>query len=202
MATVKIGFSRLPTSNKIVQAKLYVSKMSNNAAFAAPEPSLASIATAANMLETAYNAAKDGSKTKIAEAKTATTTLVQLITLLANYVQYQSKGDAMLIQSTGFAVRQINNKAHEMPMVTDVVAAIGINDGELQLKWKRIPTCKMYLIEQSADGNTNWTYASESPTRTTTLKGLPTATKLWLRIAAFGAKGKGPWSDPVKVLVR
>jgi hypothetical protein len=201
MATIKLGFTRLPTSNKIVQARLYVSKMSNNAAFAAPEPTLASIAAAATTLENAYNAAKDGSKTKIAEAKAATTALVQLINLLATYVQYQSKGDATLIESTGFAVRQLNNKANDMPMVTNVIAAIGINDGEVQLKWKRIPTCKIYLIEQSPDGNTNWTYTSESPTRTTTLKGLPTATKIWLRIAAFGAKGKGPWSDPVKVLV-
>lgn len=201
MATVKAGFSTLPTTQKIIKARYYVSQMTGNANFPTPDPTLSDISAKANALELAYNEAQDGGKTKVALAKAAEAELDAIIVLLTAYVQFVSKGEATIIRSSGFEVKEVNNNAQPLVAVTGLGTTPGINEGEVNLYWDRVPNSKVYKIEKSADGNTNWTYAGESTKASITLTGLPTATKIWFKIAAVGAKGQGPWSDPAKGLV-
>lgn len=202
MATVKTGFSSLPVAQKILKARFYATQLTNNTNFTTPDPSIKTISDAATALETAYNDAADGSKTKAALAKTAEATLDSIIVLFAAYVQFISKGDATIIRSSGLEVKEIKTPPQPLPAVTGLTIDTGINEGEITLSWDKIPNSKVYKIESSPDGNTNWQHIGESTKITITLTNLPSATKLWLRVAAIGAKGQGPWSDPGKGLVR
>jgi len=201
MATVKAGFSSLPVTQKIVKARYYVSQMTGNANFPTPDPTLNNVGSKADALEQAFNDAQDGSKPKIALAKAAEAELDAIIVLLIAYVQYVSKGDETIIKSSGFEIKENKTTPLPIPMVTGLKADPGVNEGEVNLYWDRIANSKVYKIEKSADGNTNWNYAGESVKASITLTSLPTATKIWFRIAGVGAKGQGPWSDPAKGLV-
>jgi hypothetical protein len=202
MATAKTGFATLPVAQKIVKARFYVTQLTNNANFTTPDPSIKTIGDAATTLEIAHNDTLDGSKTKAAIAKTAEAALDAIIVLFAAYVQFISKGDETIIRSSGLEVKESKTPPQPLPMVIGLIIETGINEGEITLSWDKIANSKVYKIESSADGNTNWQYISESTKTSITLTNQPTATKIWLRVAAFGAKGQGPWSDPAKGLVR
>ncbi len=202
MATAVSSFYKLTTAEKIVKARFYAKQLTGNTNFATPDPTPAQINTAATTLETAYNEAADGSKTKKAAAKIAEAALDAIIVLFVAYVQFASKGDETIIRSSGLEVKENNNTAQPLVQVVGLTLETGINEGELILSWDKVDKSRVYKLEKSPDGSTNWLPAGESTKSTITFTGLPTATKLWLRVAAIGAKGQGPWSDPAKGLVR
>lgn len=202
MATAVSSFYKLTTAEKIVKARFYAKQLTGNANFATPDPTPTQINTAATALETAYNEAADGSKTKKATAKTAEAALDAIIILFVAYVQFASKGDETIIRSSGLEIKENNNTAQPLVQVIGLTLETGINEGEIIVSWDKVDKSRVYKLEKSPDGSTNWQPAGESTKSTITLTGLPTATKLWLRVAAIGAKGQGPWSDPAKGLVR
>lgn len=202
MATAVSGFNKLTPAEKIVKARFYAKQLTGNTNFATPDPTPAQINTTATALETAFNEAADGGKTKKAAAKTAEAALDAIIVLFVAYVQFASKGDETIIRSSGLEVKENNNTPQPLVQVVGLTLETGINEGELIVSWDKVDKSRVYKIEKSTDGNSNWLPAGESTKSTITLTGLPTATKLWLRVAAIGAKGQGPWSDPAKGLVR
>lgn len=202
MATAISSFYKLTTAEKIVKARFYAKQLTSNANFTTPDPTPTQINTAATALETAHNEAADGSKTKKAAAKTAEAALDAIIVLFVAYVQFASKGDETIIRSSGLEVKENNNTAQPLVQVVGLTLETGINEGELMVSWDKVDKSRVYKLEKSPDGSTNWQPTGESTKSTITLTGLPTATKLWLRVAAIGAKGQGPWSDPAKGLVR
>jgi hypothetical protein len=202
MAKAKLGFSELSVPQKIVKARLFVTQLTGNENFPNPDPTLQQISDAATALEKAYNEAQDGGKTKIATAKAAEEALDKIIDLFVDYVQFASKGDETIIRSSGLDVRSAKSAPQDLPMVTNLATETTLNDGEIHLSWDRISNSKVYKIETSADGSTNWQHIGESTKAAITLTHLASGSKPWFRVAAVGAKGQGTWSDPVKGLVR
>ena len=93
-----------------------------------------------------------------------------------------------------------------MPKVTGLNGAQGDEIGEVDLNWNSIlqgnPT---FVVQKTADpaASTGWENLINSTPRRSkcSIPGLPSATKLWFRVAAIGTDGQGPWSDPVQVTV-
>ncbi len=113
---------------------------------------MASITTTVNNLETAYNAAADGGKSKTAFAKTQEAALDALLVQLGAYIQEASGGDATIILSSGLEVRSGKTPPQELTAPQKLEATTGSNEGEIDLRWKPVARSNAYKIQQSADG--------------------------------------------------
>lgn len=197
MAKVKLGFTALTVPDKVLKARNTVTLMTGNAAYPRPNPTLAAISTAADELETAYNEAADGGKTKTAVMRSKEQELDKLMIQLAAYVQEASNGDELVILSSGLEVAAPKTPPQDLPAPQNLVAEMGTNEGDTNLRWKKVAKAKSYLLQSSADGATNWqTLNTVSTKASAVISGMPSGEKAWYRVCAVGPKGNSPWSDP------
>ncbi|MEI9934992.1 MAG: fibronectin type III domain-containing protein [Ferruginibacter sp.] len=198
MALVKLGFYQLSVPERIQLSKNIVIKMTGNAKFTTPVPTLTSITAAITALETAYEAASDGGKSKTALVNIQNEALNVLMAQLAVYVQQASAGDGITIFSSGMEVRAIKTPSQPLTAPLALKALMGALEGTVALKWQHVTGAKSYLIQQSADGNATWTIVSSSTKSNAIVTGFIPNGKMWFRVAAVGPKGQGPWCDAVK----
>jgi hypothetical protein len=198
MALVKLGFSNYSTSDKIQVSRNIVLKMTGNAKFPTPAPALASISTTATALETAYEAARDGGKSKTVAVRLQVTALNALMSQLTAYVQQASGGDEATILSSGMEVRAPRTPPQPMLSPAALMVLTGKMEGTVLLKWKHVIGAKSYVIQQSADGATAWAIVASSTKSNATVAGLTTGSRIWFRVAALGPKGQGPWCEPTR----
>src|SRR5258706_6089014 len=114
MAQVKVGIATLPDADKIQYARQIVLDMTGNPNFTTPAPTLASVGTAATLLETNYNAAQTArqvAKSKTQAQDAAAAALLLLVSQLANYGENTSGGGPTKNTSSGFAGGQPPTRA-------------------------------------------------------------------------------------------
>lgn len=197
MAKVKLGFTILTIPDKVLKARNTVTLMTGNASYLTPNPPLAAISTAADELETAYNEAADGGKTKTAVMRSKEQELDKLMVQLTAYVQEASNGDELVILSSGLEVAAAKTAPQDLPAPQNLVAEMGTNEGDIYLRWKKVDKAKTYLLQTSADGTGNWqTLSTVSTKANAVITGLKSGDKTWFRACAVGPKGNSPWSDP------
>jgi hypothetical protein len=201
MKRVKIAFKGLTVPEKIEKARSIVDKMNGNASFTTPDPTLAEVTKAINDLEAAQNKAADGGKTNTAIMHQRDKDLLVLITSLAGYVQSVSRGDELVILSSGFEIAgrgSINNAPLPAPLGLHVVN--GVLEGQLVLTWKKVKGALNYVVQQANDPLTgsNDDFETLAPSSKTkyTVNDLQAGKKYWFRIAAIGISGVGAYSDP------
>lgn len=202
MAQVKLGFTTLAIPDKILKARNIVTQLTGNAAFTRPNPTLAVVTAAADALETAFNDAADGGKTKTAVMYNKEAALDALMAQLSAYVQEASAGDALVILSSGMEVRATKTPPQDLPAPQNLAAETGDNEGSINLSWEPVKKAKAYLMQTSPDGATAWQNLNITSTKASVvITGLASGTKTWFRVCAIGAKGNSPWSDPARGLV-
>ncbi len=197
----KLGFRNLSVSEKIQRARLIVGNLVKNEHFPSPNPGIGQITEVVNMLEAAYHAASDGSKTQQAIMDERETVLNELMANLALYVQNQSEGHEEKIRSTGFDVQADRTSIGELERPENLRAQISEHTGEIMLDWKNLHGAKAYIVEKSDDGSNGWAICGHCTASRMTITGLPAASYVWFRVAGVGAAGQSPWSDPVKGLI-
>jgi hypothetical protein len=204
MKTVKLNFKALRVPLKIQKAKNIVSKMTGNANFTTPNPALDVVMNAINKLEISYAASLDGGISKTALMRTDTATLDLLIAQLMNYVQDVTGGNELKILSSGMEVKATATAPQPMPAPLNMKYLTDSNDGEANIKWSPVKGSKAYLIQSSTtpDVETSWAFFDACTSANYTALGLTSHTAIWFRIAALGAKGAGPWSDPLKASIK
>jgi len=199
MSTAVLGQSDLSIPDKILDTRTKVKAMTGNTDYPTPIPALADVTDAVNNLETAANNAAGGGVSLTAIMHEKETILDGQMKQLTAYVQSASGGDADKIRNAAFNVRKSKTPPPDMVQVTGLSAKTTDNEGEIALKWKKVNKSKAYTIQQSADGSTAWTQACDDCTITkTTITDLASGTIKWFRVAAIGANGRGPWSNPAK----
>lgn len=170
--------------------------------FAEPDPTYAEFTTGVALLETGFNVAVAGRK----EAQRLTqvqndleAALDALLTKQTGYVQDKVLGGPVKIKAADLDVRDAAAAVGDLP-VPDFTATSGDHDGEIDLSWNRVRGARSYLIEQSPDGQA-WKSAGVSTKSSFTVAGLTSGARMWFRVAAIGAAGQGPWSDPASKVV-
>lgn len=197
MALVNMDYNGKPVPEKITKGRLFTSKLTGNADFPIPNPSLAELVADTNVLESAYNAAQDGGKSSRQALKEAEDKLDSQVSILGAYIQSASLGNENKILSTGALVRKEGTPIGELPAPTDVLAKTGDMEGTVEVKWKKVTGAKSYLLQIATDlAIANWAYLGACTATKFTATGLPTGKKHMYRVAALGAAGVGPWSDP------
>lgn len=196
----KLGWSRLSIPNKIQKGRQIITAMTGNSHFTTPNPSLADIQAAIDVLETAYQDASDGGKSLKAIMYEKEDILDELIAKLISYVDHQAQGDALVIRSASMDVQTTGQPIGEPERVINLRAINVSNSGEISLNWRPVRGAKAYEIQSSEDSN-QWVHVANSTKASMKLKGQPMTTYLWYRVCAIGSAGNGPWSDPVKGLI-
>jgi hypothetical protein len=199
---IKLDLQGKTVPQKIQFLRDIVTQMTGNANYPTPSPALTVITAKANALETALGAQQTAQQA----AKTATTTLETkegeadaAVNSLSNYVWETSGGDEAKIQTAGMSLRAPRTPTTSLPAPQGLAATAGDEEGELDLVWDPVPKSKGYEVQTSPDPVTgsSWEYAETSTASKTSLTGLPSGSKIWVRVRALGPKKiKSPWSDP------
>ena len=199
---IKLDLQSYTVPDKIQFMRQVVTEMTGNANFTTPSPALSVISTKATALESAFNAqqtAQQAAKTATTNLGTAEDAANAAMNSLANYVEETSGGDTAKIESAGMSTRAPKTPTTSLPAPGNLSSTAGDEEGELDLVWEPVPKSKGYELQTSPDPvtGTSWAFAETSSGSKTSLTGLPSGSKVWVRVRALGPKKiKSPWSDP------
>lgn len=218
---VKLGLKSYSASEKVELARSIVTAMTGNVNFTAPNPALNVVASAATDLDNALQAAQDNGKTQKALARAAETTLDNLLTQLALYVEITANNDDAKVLSAGISVKHSSTTPQLPAAPLGVTASNTTNEGEITISWKRVKNAHAYVIELSDDvaatttsANTpvisaaaaarvfiSWSFADVVTKSRCIISNLASGTKYAFRVYAVGSAGKGNRSAAVVVKV-
>lgn len=199
---IKLNLQSYTVPDKIQFMRQVVTEMTGNANFTTPSPALTVISTKATALESAFNAqqtAQQAAKTATTNLGTAEDAANAAMNSLANYVEETTLGDTAKIESAGMSTRAPKTPTTSLPAPGNLSSTAGDEEGELDLVWDPVPKAKGYEVHTSPDPvtSTSWAFAETSSASRTSLTGLPSGSKIWVRVRALGPKKiKSPWSDP------
>lgn len=199
MSKVKIGFSKLQVPQQVERSRLITTRMTGNANFATPVPTVADVIAATNALETAYNESRGRDKNKVQIMRLRRAEMLALIVQLAGYVQSITEGDGEKILSSGFDVVRRGEPQPPVGKVLNVRASNGPLSGAIKLLWNKTTGVRVYIVEYTTDPIVPGGFREHSITSKTRIVmfDFTPGTKYWLRVAAIGKDGRGDWSDPV-----
>ncbi len=202
MRSARAGLSGLRPTDKVAKALLVETKMTGNAHFPTPDPTLLVLKAGREKLELALVEAATGDHTRIFERNVAEAELDQLLVREALYVSNVAQGDPVVILSSGYELRQEPAPIGPLPAPTELRAHTGTKPGVIDLRWKPVYGAYYYQVEASAtDPNIGgtWKLVAMSSAAHYDSKGNAPATYVWFRVTCLGAAGYvSPYSDPAK----
>lgn len=202
MSQVKLALDQLTLGQQIELARQIGVAMNGNASFPTPNPTLGDLLDFATDAETAMNAQRAAAlaaQNATIAARTAQLALMNALTTEGNYVQNASGGDETKILSAGMRVRSGAAPIGPLPAPENLSATSGDMPGEVDLHWNRVRGASSYVLQYTTDPigpNSVWTTCPPSTKSKCTVPNLAAGTRYWFRVAAAGAAGQGPWSDP------
>jgi hypothetical protein len=125
-------------------------------------------------------------------------------TIMGSALETKSKGEAGPLTATGYDLAGPNTQASDPPPKPEPPAVTtGDFDGTLDAACDAVPRAHSYLWEVTTADPLAGPWVARNPTTlsSTTLTGLTSGTRVWVRVAGVGSKGVGPWSDPVSKIV-
>lgn len=201
MAKVKLSLKDLSDSELLELSRAHIAAMAGNANFTTPTPSAASFLTTTDAFEakmTAKDTAVAAAKEAVLERDDARAAQEDVLRQRGAYVDTTSAGDAIKIASSGFATKAPATPSGLPGQPQSVAASTGDLEHTIELAWDRMRNVNSYVIQKCPDPENpaNYVLAGISTKSSATIAGLTPGTKYWFRVAAVGAAGQGPWSDP------
>lgn len=205
MSQIKKGLARLNATALVARALFIEQRMTGNAAFPDPIPSLADVAAAREALSAAITDAVDGGRTARAIRNARRADLKLLLDQLAGHVASRAEGNELAILSSGFEVRRRNAPIPELFAPVDLRAAMSMHPGRVDLLWNPVRGAVTYHVQVNRSGPEDanaWDLVAVSTKARASVNGLASAKHAWFRVAAIGTAGLSPWSDVAHTLVR
>ena len=132
-----------------------VTKMTGNAHFPTPVPSLADVTTAITDLETSITGATSGDHAAVQLKEQKRKTLDDLLHQLALYVETESAGDPAVMLGAGFKISKDPSPVGPLPKPTGFkVQSVG--KGEMKLSVDKLDGADHYLFEYRQTTATAW----------------------------------------------
>lgn len=199
----KLRLSRITDAALGEYAQDKIDKINAAPAFAAVNPSTATVQTKTDDYEDALVAAIDGTKGATALKDQRREELEELLTAQAIDCAKIASGDLALYLTTGYDAKDTKgNPVGELPAVSGVELDYGPNSGELKLKFNPVKNALLYTAWVYSDiNNPNGSLVKEFIVkkigkRKITLGGLPSGQVVFVRVRANGGStGQGAWSD-------
>jgi len=201
MAKVKLELSKKSIAEKAALGNKVDTNMTGNVYFKTPNPPLETLKTAIVNMTAASDDVEAARKTvqlKLSILYQQESIFDGVMTQLGSYVGNVSNGDEAIILSSGMDVQKDKSPTTLPDKITSVNATAGDNAGEIDLSWDKSYNAKSYVVEIAVNGTVlEWKQSQITTRSKAELTGLITGTAYQLRVAAVGAAGQGPWSDPV-----
>lgn len=203
---VKLGLDTLSLEQRIALGKAVVAALTKNATTFpnAGTNALNLLVTAADNANLAYKMGLEATKNQLAVRDQNDLTMCVGLSACASYVDSVAKGDPALIALAGMGVKGAGSRIGPMPQVLNLALSAGDHEGTVDAMWDPIYGAKSYEVWLSADpmSESNWKFALSVGKSSATLRGLASASKVWVRVRAIGAApDPGPWSDPATKVV-
>jgi hypothetical protein len=191
---------RILLGESIVQALTEHSKI-----FVNPSPSIQAIADATKELRDANDEAITGSLAGKQRVKKASLLFSDLLAQFQTYVNLTANGDGETIEKSGLQVSRDAQRTGPLAAPQSLRLS-GNNVGQLQVNVERVLGGKTYvwMVCQSATSpstHDEWRFLTATTISRVVLNDLPSGARMWVRCAAVGPKGLGPWSEPVSRIV-
>jgi len=200
---LKMGFSNLSIPAYIIRCSAIKNAVEANVAtFATPEPPLATIDAAIQLLAERQQAVEDNPSTDATylrnEAKDA---LHPLMVQLATYVSGVANGNGDIILLSGFSLVKSKSSVGLLPPPDTIKRQVDeLNVGEIRMAWKGIDRSSGYMVSIAPveDGGVIGTWTSSSVTRLSyVFTGLESGALYAMRVATLSSAGQGSWSATV-----
>lgn len=188
-------------TDKVAKALLVETKMTGNAEFPTPNPTLAELKVGRETLETAIVEAAGGDHAKVFARNVAEAALDDLLVRMAMYVSNTSAGNELTILSSGFELRKQPESIGPLDAPPDLEARTGALPGTIDLRCKPVKGAYYYQVQVNAtdpDVEANWAPIAFISRASYTAIGLDPGKHYWFRMTALGAAGASPFSDPAK----
>lgn len=204
MSKVKVGFINLSVPSKIEKARLIITRITGNAVYPAPVPSVIDLTNATDAVEVAYTESRNRDKEKVAILRQRVAELDYLISQMAAYVQQASGGDELKILSSGFDVRkEPEPKSDTAGEVINVRLSDGTVNGKVRVDFDRAGNAVLYVVSVSESGDPENTEPKGFTSKTFKEIGdFKSGTRICVRVMALGRENPGSPSDPAFFVVR
>ena len=200
-AIVTLGIPK-KNADVILYATNIAQKMTNNANFPTPTPTIATLSAAVNDLHAAETVALSRAKGSATVRNDKRAVLVSLLQQLDGYVQSiadaSPENGAAIIESAGLAVRKITPRGKR-----NFAAKPGALSGSAVVTAASSGPRSSYEWQYSTDGGKTWVFAPATTQGTTKIAGLPAGTTVQFRYLTVTPKGgQGDWSPALSLLVK
>ena len=200
MRLIKAGTSRLNAKGLIAKAEYVEGKMTANAAFTTPNPTIASVTAAREALVVAVAKAESRATADIAVRNELSSSLRVLLVNLARYVNNVAGGDVDKAVSSGFDLAQEPEPSTSLDAPNKLDVQAGSFEGSMELVWKAVENARMYQVyvnEADPSDPSKWTLSTVSSRAKARVIDLVPGKFYSFRVTALGRIGEGPASDVV-----
>ncbi len=196
---VALNINNLSVSEKINKARSFVDALTNNPGiFTNPSPALATVTTAVDDLETAWNDAVDGGKTRKALMHDKEKVMVKLLFDLAHYVEGVANNDETIVHLAGMEIKKTGHIS-----VPDFEVVHAADRGAVRLRVKPATKKTVYRWEFCKDpiGNAPFTVAKTTTQAITNFGDLDEGVKYWFRVVFISDGGESVPYNPISIIV-
>jgi hypothetical protein len=196
-----LNLGHAPVADVVLKASTVIGMMTGNPDFITLTPILAEVTAQLEILDKAITEQKVAEQTAVQKTKEMhdeKDKLTDLLLKLCNYVSSEANGSENIILGSGFDVKKTPAPIGLLPAPKKVRALQGNNDGEIIGTWSRVKGARSYSIELSTDIKqaTSWSHITTVTKSKCTIKKLTSGTRIWIRVVAINAAGKGAYSGP------
>jgi hypothetical protein len=201
MANILRNWSKLGRKDRLAFAKKIKTNLAKTPApVASPNPTVAQLDTLYTPAETLVNEVDDLEtqlKAKRAARDAALDALMAGVEQEAKTVEAIPDVTPDVILAVGFAIAGQPQPTPSITQPLDLTVTAGDNDGSLD--WHSHPVAGSIGMEVSTTATPNdpasWVSHGTVAQSSGTITGLPSGTRIYVRIRAIGPNGPGPWSD-------
>jgi hypothetical protein len=183
---------------------IHARMLENAVIFSAPPVALSDFKTSIDALQTAQNETLMGGKATFIIRNEKQKQVCSALGKLANYVENVADGDATTVALAGMSLKRRGPGRYTFLDQPVAFRGIGVGNGRVALRWKKVDYTKAYEVEYCADPivDDKWQQAPLISASNTIVDGLIRKEDYWFRVRACGSKGLvSEWSNPLKVLV-
>ena len=193
-ANIKLSlFTLIPTA-LLVLIRHVIAQMTGNANFATPAITLATMATLADKLETAIEAAINGTQEDRLFRDEVVLECRDMLRTQADYVRTVCGGNAVKLASSGFQLAKQREPIGVPTAPGEFMARMTGKPGEVEVRLESVRGAHAYHIWVCATDpmvSANWKVVAYTTRVKTVLTGLESYKPLYFRATALGVSGEG-----------
>jgi hypothetical protein len=191
------SFSRLNDAELEVKSHTISAKMTNNANFPSPIPSIAELDAGTLAFQIALTNSNGGGKDKTIIKKLKRDTLEEILFELGVFVEQNCNNDEVIALSSGFDLAKKKEKHGALPAPTGLTLSDGPTKGSILAECDSVAHANGYIFKYTPDPLTpNSVWQTKTVTKTkVVISGLESGKRYWFSVAALSTEDEQVFSS-------